>query len=919
MALNRYDPATAIPILEERIKALAGGAVSRKEIEEIIEATQQPMYRLDIYATTGNLLYEDNKTTTLVAEVTSWDIDVTSDFSADIFKWRRVSGDNEADAEWNAAHSVGSKTLLLTIEDVGSQSTFYCAVDDNEKIDVEASILVMSNTELERTIEWVKSLNPFVHIKYSMNANGVPFYDSPADMEEEPIYMGICYTGESEDPTEASEYTWLLFKGMNGDGVTDMKTQYYLSDSNSTCIGGTWTDEQVQWQVAKWIWIRNAITWDNGTTTYTTPVLAKALNQANISAQDARAGVTALEKGVTTAIGNVSSRIETEKGRVDALLVRADATDTTITSLQGDVQQSQTNISQLKETTTELTTDFGEIKERVETSESQISDINGEINSAKERISAAEQKITDDAIINTVKDVYATKVELDNKSVKVEYAISDSATVAPTSGWSTTAPTWQDGKYIWQKVTNTKADGTSTFSTACITGAKGATGVAGAKGDKGDKGDTGATGPQGPQGEKGATGEQGPQGETGAKGDKGDTGAAGKGVESYSITYQAGASQISPPTGTWLSTVPILTTALPYLWTRTIITYTDNTTSTAYSVSSTLESFEVGGRNLLKNSESIILNGTNYSSAVELSEGLITIIAESGAFNAYRYPETTVSVNELTAEAGEIYAFSGEIKMTGITSAASLVFDFRSEDEATKNRVSIPIPSDKDGEWQTVSGTLAVANTGLTKCVIIISGSQAVKDATIEYRHFKLERGNKATDWSPAPEDMVEQESFDTVLETINEQISSVDIKADGIESKVSEHEETVSGLLSKTEEIESKVNQTASSVDTRFKSLQEVVTEQGTLIKEQETLIRASGNGIEIGKTNSNVKMSLDEDSLDFNVNGEAVATYGVDGLWSKSVEAERQLTLNKEWAIRPGATIAGKGHNLNIQYIGG
>lgn len=64
---------------------------------------------------------------------------------------------------------------------------------------------------------------------------------------------------------------------------------------------------------------------------------------------------------------------------------------------------------------------------------------------------------------------------------------------------------------------------------------------------------------------------------------------------------------------------------------------------------------------------------------------------------------------------------------------------------------------------------------------------------------------------------------------------------------------------------------------------------------------------------------MSLDEDSLDFNVNGEAVATYGVDGLWSKSVEAERQLTLNKEWAIRPGATIAGKGHNLNIQYIGG
>ena len=186
-------------------------------------------------------------------------------------------------------------------------------------------------------------------------------------------------------------------------------------------------------------------------------------------------------------------------------------------------------------------------------------------------------------------------------------------------------------------------------------------------------------------------------------------------------------------------------------------------------------------------------------------------------------------------------------------------------------------------------------------------------------RGISLQLGNKAADWTPAPEDMVDASSFDTVLETINEQISSIDIKADGIESRVSEQEETVSGLLSKTEKIESSVTQTSSALDAKFKTLQETVTEQGTMIAEQETLIRASGNGIEIGKTNSKTKMKLDESSLDFNVNGEAVATYGVDGLWSKSVEAERQLTLNKEWAIRPGALISGEGHNLNIQYIGG
>lgn len=70
------------------------------------------------------------------------------------------------------------------------------------------------------------------------------------------------------------------------------------------------------------------------------------------------------------------------------------------------------------------------------------------------------------------------------------------------------------------------------------------------------------------------------KGETGAKGDKGDT---GKGVKSTAVTYQVSSSGTSVPTGTWSSSVPS-TSAGQYLWTRTIMTYTDNTTSTLYSV-----------------------------------------------------------------------------------------------------------------------------------------------------------------------------------------------------------------------------------------------------------------------------------------------------------------------------------------------
>lgn len=69
----------------------------------------------------------------------------------------------------------------------------------------------------------------------------------------------------------------------------------------------------------------------------------------------------------------------------------------------------------------------------------------------------------------------------------------------------------------------------------------------------------------------------------GAQGTTGATGATGKGISSTAITYQASASGTTAPTGTWSATIPAVS-ASQYLWTRTIVTYSDSTTSTAYSV-----------------------------------------------------------------------------------------------------------------------------------------------------------------------------------------------------------------------------------------------------------------------------------------------------------------------------------------------
>ena len=70
--------------------------------------------------------------------------------------------------------------------------------------------------------------------------------------------------------------------------------------------------------------------------------------------------------------------------------------------------------------------------------------------------------------------------------VEVMYAQGSSETIAPSSGWSPVAPVHEDGQYMWQKTTVTKANGTTDTSEP--------TNITGAKGDDGDMG------PEGPQG-----------------------------------------------------------------------------------------------------------------------------------------------------------------------------------------------------------------------------------------------------------------------------------------------------------------------------------------------------------------------------------------------------------------------------------
>ena len=122
------------------------------------------------------------------------------------------------------------------------------------------------------------------------------------------------------------------------------------------------------------------------------------------------------------------------------------------------------------------------------------------------------------------------------KSTVVTYQASTSGTTVPTGTWGSSIPSVAANSYLWTRTIITYTDNAT--STSYAIGKMGATGA---------------------------------------------TGATGKGVKSTAVTYQSSTSGTMIPAGTWGSTIPSVA-ANSYLWTRTIITYTDNTTSTSYSI-----------------------------------------------------------------------------------------------------------------------------------------------------------------------------------------------------------------------------------------------------------------------------------------------------------------------------------------------
>lgn len=350
----------------------------------------------------------------------------------------------------------------------------------------------------------------------------------------------ICIESTTTQEPSDSSTDWLKVvskgeDGTSGKGVKSIVEQYYLSTSQTSLTGGSWSTTPPTWEKGKYIWTRSVITYTDDSTTTTDPISVTG------GAGDNGLGVKSVD--VFYYLSSSSSE-----------LIGGEWSTIAPTWVNGKYMWSKTKTTYTDDTF-------------VESNPVCITGGKGEDGKDGKGV----------------------------QSVDVLYYLSSSSTSLSGGSWSTNSPTWVDGKYIWSKTKVVYTDGSSIETNpACITGGKGSTGDNGrgilsiveeyylSTSSNSLVGGSWSTTP--PTWENGKyiwtrsviTYTDSTSTTTNPICSTGSTGETGIGVKSVAEQYYLSTSYSTPTGGSWQTSVPAWQDG-KYIWTRVVITYTNNT------------------------------------------------------------------------------------------------------------------------------------------------------------------------------------------------------------------------------------------------------------------------------------------------------------------------------------------------------
>lgn len=749
--------------------------------------------------------------------------------------------------------------------------------------------------------------------------------------------------------------------------LTDVDNMRPIIDEIATSISGVETKvDSVEKSITDKVWQSDITTQINNYDNTTVKIIRDQVAETQTSLGEIRSTVSDVQTTLTTkadgstvqTLSEKMSNIEQDangfRQTVEENYVTNDKLDENSKTLRSEFNQTASEINQsvtdLSGNITSITQDVTSIKQRVTDAEgnissleqssenlkSQIENVQGDISSIQQTAEGLQSQITDNKnnlsllqqdvegfkttvssqlssmetnIEQNAKDIElsASRIEeIEKKKVVtssvLSFYLSDSSTELTGGSWTTTPPVWSEGKYIWQKTTTTYSDeSVSESEPICVTG------------------------------------------------NPGSSGLPGRSIASMSVEFYLSTSKVIQTGGSWTTEVPEWENG-KYLWTRTKIVY-ENPASTEYMTPVCDSSWEAA-QNVADDLHNNYYDKTETEAAIKIAaDGITSTVKETvteevdkikiGGTNLL--PRSTETVGSTILGDGSITEASGYSVSDYIEVTPSTDYVFTKTDIPTVN------PDSVSYSWYDANKVRLTTTIDSVNEFHLTSNTDAyfIKFSYPTDCRVKFEKGNKATDWSPAPEDMATAEEVQNAQEAADNAQST----ADSTESRVTVAESTIQQLsdsiamLVVDENGESMMTQTSDgwrfdmgSINSQLSNAANKLNDlAGDMAQADQTIqglndlandiaektayivMTTDDSGapcIELGKSDNPFKVRITNTSIDFMQSSSRIAY--ID---NQSLYIERAVVKN-ELQIGDGSGFIWKKRNnghLGLRWVGG
>lgn len=857
---------------EEKQSQISSALIN--EMNKMIELKK--IYEGSIVSSNGVLFKTDSDSTKLTALVKDDGVDITSKYSIVWYKDDEQISTNQ--------------TITVNASDFVEKAVYRFKAMNGEILKATAEVTVM------RLQDGQNGISAYVHIAYANSSDGhVDFSLTDSNRNFIGQYSDSKQYG-SEDPTK---YRWSAIKGEDGQSFVSAEEQFYYSTSQTELVGGEWFVGNVVYQPDKFLWKRLKCTYANPSEIkYTKAIFDNTWNE------------------IDAKIGEIHTQVSQANTQSKEALGKAAQAQTAASKANELANTANTQSSEAKQLAQDANTSTGKAQQ-------QIDAIKGDITDSKQQIEDAVDKANANASeIATVKETYATKVDLTTESKSIHADVTteiekkvgelsttvsetyasksdltsiegslntkikqnaDSITTQATSIEKLQSDTTQAKKDIID-ATN-KAKDAQTQADKALGNAQSAKTLADQAKQKADSAQTNLDSAN----QELADAKANLKSVTGrVDATEGEITKAQTRLTNAEAAVQKAQSDATKAQGNATTAISNAKTAqgvaddakqkaeqaqkeLAELTNKV----TSNTTKIeqnanaiklqAQSITETsnkIDNLQIGGRNLLKNSHSVEQTYSYPSSNyVDQCNWVTSIPLNGDTYTLSFWAKSTVAGDTIRVHfynpSNITHCVGSQGQVSGNSDGQC---DFTLSTVLTKYWVTYTIPK---------GGNSA-------RSVIIPRMFSDFGKGTVSVKWEKLEEGNKATDWTPAPEDV------DNAINTERtERQSAIETKANEITSKVSETYVSNSALEHYQKDVESRFTQTKKDFTW---SISESVKDAKNEMSGQIESVNGRVDGLKQTTDNVNSYMSFDNDGL----------TLG------KSDSAFKTKITNEEWSIQ-------------------